>query len=74
MEAGSRMVPTTANQHQLEEELRGRKDILSVAQVVVSSLELDEVLANILGSAMAVMERPAGSIARYDRPSNKLRA
>jgi len=60
------------NQHQLEEELRGLKDILTVAQVVVSSLDLDEVLANILGSAMAVMEMTAGSIALYDRPSNKL--
>ncbi|HKI52068.1 MAG TPA: sensor domain-containing diguanylate cyclase [Geothermobacteraceae bacterium] len=60
------------NQHQLEEELRGLKDILTVAQVVVSSLEIDEVLANILGSAMAVMEMTAGSIALYDSSSNKL--
>jgi len=57
---------------QLEEELRGLKDILSVAQVVVSSLELDEVLENILGSVMAVLEMPAGSIALYDRKTNQL--
>lgn len=56
----------------LEKELRGLKNILSVAQVVVSSLNLEEVLDNILGSAMAVMEMPAGSIALYDRPSNTL--
>ncbi|ORJ61632.1 GGDEF domain-containing protein [Geothermobacter hydrogeniphilus] len=56
----------------LEKELRGLKNILSVAQVVVSSLRLEEVLDNILGSAMAVMEMPAGSIALYDRASNYL--
>ncbi len=38
----------------------------SVAQVVVSSLELDEVLQNILSSAMGIMDMPAGSIALYD--------
>lgn len=51
---------------ELEEEVRGLKNILSVAQVVVSSLELDEVLQNILGSAMATMDMPAGSIALYE--------
>jgi len=56
----------------LEEELRGLKDILSVAQVVVSSLELDEVLENILGSVMAVLEMPAGSVALYDPRTNQL--
>ena len=49
----------------LEEELRVLKDLLSVAQVVVSSLDLDEVLQNILFSAMGVMDMPAGSIALY---------
>jgi len=67
------MMKTLSGQQQLEEELRGFKDILSVAQVVVSSLELDEVLANILASAMAVMEMPAGSIALYDRANNTLK-
>ncbi len=57
---------------ELKKELRGLKNILSVAQVVVSSLNLEEVLDNILGSAMAVMEMPAGSIALYDRAANKL--
>lgn len=49
----------------LEEELRVLKDLLGVAQVVVSSLDLDEVLQNILFSAMGVMDMPAGSIALY---------
>lgn len=56
----------------LEEELRELRSILSVAQVVVSSLELDEVLDNILGSAMAIMEMPAGSIALYDEDRSEL--
>jgi len=66
------MVDTATDRQALEEELRGLKDILSVAQVVVSSLELDEVLENILGSAMAVMDMPAGSVALYDSDTNRL--
>lgn len=53
-------------QKRIEEELREMKEILSVAQVVVSSLDLDEVLHVILSSALAIMEIPAGSIALYD--------
>lgn len=56
----------------LEEEVRGLKNILSVAQVVVSSLELDEVLQNILCSAMAVMDMPAGSIVLCDDDQKEL--
>lgn len=66
------MQDQTEQLHDLEEELRGLKDLLRVAQVVVSSLELDEVLENILGSAMTIMGMPAGSIALYDQDSNKL--
>ncbi|TYO99616.1 diguanylate cyclase with GAF sensor [Geothermobacter ehrlichii] len=66
------MSDATRKPGQLEEELRGLKNILSVAQVVVSSLELDEVLDNILGSAMAIMEMPAGSIALYDERTGRL--
>jgi diguanylate cyclase (GGDEF)-like protein len=55
-----------SNDALLLEEVRGLKDILQVAQVVVSSLDLDEVLQNILHSAMAIMDIPAGSIALYD--------
>lgn len=54
------------------EELRELKDILTVAQVVVSSLDLDEVLQNILVSAMAILEMPAGSIALYDEENSRL--
>lgn len=57
----------------LVEELKSLKGILSVAQVVVSSLELDEVLQNILHSAMTIMDMPAGSIALYDAESARLR-
>lgn len=56
----------------IEEELRELKDILTVAQVVVSSIELDEVLQNILLSALAIMEIPAGSIALYDEGTSRL--
>ena len=56
----------------LVEQVQGLKGILNVAQVVVSSLELDEVLQNILHSAMAVMDMPAGSIALYDAESSQL--
>ena len=54
------------------EEIRELKDVLTVAQVVVSSLDLDEVLHNILISAMTIMEIPAGSIALYDEESSRL--
>lgn len=57
---------------QLEEELRVLRDLLSVAQVVVASLDLDEVLQNILFSAMGVMDMPAGSIALYDEDASAL--
>lgn len=56
----------------LVEELKGLKGILNVAQVVVSSLELDEVLQNILHSAMSIMDMPAGSVALYDADSARL--
>jgi len=60
------------NDAQLLEEVRGLKDILSVAQVVVSSLDLDEVLQNILHSAMAITDTPAGTIALYDDSLSQL--
>ncbi|BCR05348.1 GGDEF domain-containing protein [Desulfuromonas versatilis] len=60
------------NRQFLEQEIRGLKDLLSVAQVVVSSLDLDEVLQNILGSAMAIMDMPAGSIALYEESRNEM--
>lgn len=61
-----------AENTEIHEELRELKDVLTVAQVVVSSLDLDEVLQNILISAMAIMEIPAGSIALYDEESSRL--
>jgi diguanylate cyclase (GGDEF)-like protein len=56
----------------LSEQVKGLKGILNVAQVVVSSLELDEVLQNILHSAMAVVDIPAGSIALYNADTRAL--
>lgn len=56
----------------LDQQIKGLKGILNVAQVVVSSLDLDEVLDNILHSAMAIMEIPAGSIALYDAADSQL--
>lgn len=60
------------NDSRLAQQVQGLKGVLNVAQVVVSSLELDEVLQNILHSAMAVMEMPAGSIALYDVATSQL--
>ena len=56
----------------LERELKGLKDLLSVAQLVVSSLDLDEVLQNILLSAMTLIDAPAGTIALFDEATSKL--
>lgn len=55
-----------------DEELQCLREILTVAQVVVSSLDLDEVLQNILCSAMGIMDMPAGSIALYDEEASRL--
>ena len=63
----------TADESSLIEQVQGLKGILNVAQVVVSSLDLDEVLQNILHSAMTVMDMPAGSIALYDVSSCHLK-
>lgn len=57
----------------LAAQVQGLKGILSVAQIVVSSLELDEVLQNILHSAMSVMDMPAGSVALYDADTCQLK-
>lgn len=62
----------SAGDSRLSEKIDGLKGILNVAQVVVSSLNLDEVLQNILHSAMAVMDMPAGTIALYDEDSSRL--
>jgi len=56
----------------LERELKGLKDLLNVAQVVVASIELDEALQNILLSAMSMVDMPAGTVALYDEVTNKL--
>lgn len=55
-----------------DEELSCLREVLSVAQVVVSSLDLDEVLHNILCSSLGIMDMPAGSIALYDESLNRL--
>jgi diguanylate cyclase (GGDEF)-like protein len=55
-----------------DEELNCLREVLSVAQVVVSSLDLDEVLHDILCSALGTMDMPAGSIALYDDSLNRL--
>jgi diguanylate cyclase (GGDEF)-like protein len=53
----------------LEKEVQGLRSILSVSQVVVSSLEMKEVVENVLYSAMTVMDMPAGSVALFDESS-----
>lgn len=54
------------------EELAGLREVLSVAQVVVSSLDLNDVLQDILCSALGIMDMPAGSIALYEEESRRL--
>lgn len=66
------MTTDNGSPENIEEELRSLKGIVSVAQVVVSSLELDEVLQNILYSAMATMGMPAGSIALFEEKFSEL--
>jgi len=56
----------------LKRQLKDLRSILSVAQVVVSSLDLDEVLQNILCSAMAILDMPAGSVALYEENNCEL--
>lgn len=57
---------------ELAEQVQGLKGVLNVAQVVVSSLDLDEVLQNILLSAMSVIDMPAGTIALYNASTYEL--
>jgi len=57
---------------ELEEELNGLRGLLRVAQMVVSSLDIGEVLQNILTSALEIMEMPAGSIALVDEATRQL--
>jgi len=54
------------NDEVLIEQINGLRGILDIAKIVVSSLDLDEVLQKILHSAMSVMDMPAGSVALYD--------
>ena len=61
-----------ADGSKLVAQVQGLKGILNVAQIVVSSLELDEVLQNILHSAMSVMDMPAGTVALYDANTYQL--
>jgi len=66
------MTEDRIRREQLEAELRGLKDVLDVARAVVSTLDLDAVLQNILSHAMDFVGVPAGSIALYDKKSNRL--
>lgn len=48
-------------------------DILETARAVISQLDLDKALAVVLRRSLAVTRTRAGSIALYDRTSNRLR-
>lgn len=63
---------TSGSFDSLEEKLQGLQDILEVAKNVVSSLNLDSVLQNILGHALDIAKMPAGSIALYDDDRRQL--
>ncbi|HEX9860501.1 MAG TPA: sensor domain-containing diguanylate cyclase [Nitrospirota bacterium] len=56
----------------LNEEVRELIDLLEVAKLVVSTLDIDQVLDAILKSAMKLTSTSAGSIALYDKATNEL--
>ncbi len=51
------------------DEARGLMGLLSIAQVVVSALEMEEAAKNILYCSMAALDMPAGSVALFDERS-----
>ncbi len=55
--------------HNLHEEIRGLRDLLSIAQIVVSAIEMAEAAQNILYCSMAALDMPAGSVVLFDEPS-----
>ena len=61
-----------ASRKELAEQLSGVRLVLNTAQVVVSSLNLNEVLQNILHGAMSIMDMPAGTLALYDNDTCQL--
>ena len=57
---------------ELEGQVRALNDLIEVAQASVSTIDLEELLAAILKSAMNFAEMPAGSVALYDASSGEL--
>ena len=66
------MTDKSSKTSHLEEEVRELRSILGVAQAVVSSLDLDAVLATILDSAMSILDTPAGAVALYDEKRGEM--
>jgi len=60
------------NTKALNEEVRDLLDLLDVARLVVSTLEMDQVLEAILKSAMKLTGTSAGSIALYHKETREL--
>ncbi len=56
----------------LEKQVDGFRELIEVAQSVVSTIDLDSVLQSILLSAMKFAATPAGSIALYEIKRNEL--
>ncbi|MBJ6724950.1 GGDEF domain-containing protein [Geomesophilobacter sediminis] len=55
-----------------QKQVKALQDLISVAQAVVSTLDLDAVLQTILTSAMEFADTPAGSIALYNARRREL--
>ena len=66
------MTDKSSKTSHLEEEVRELRSIIGVAQAVVSSLDLDAVLATILDSAMSILDTPAGALALYDEKRGEM--
>lgn len=60
------------NANKLKNQVQALIDLIVVAQVSVSSIELDTLLGSILESAMSFTDMPAGSVALYDKRSGEL--
>jgi len=53
-------------------EVKELTDLFEIAKTVVSTLDLDKVLASILKSAMDIADTPSGSIALYSKMKNEM--
>lgn len=66
------MVSGNTKETELRQEIRVLKDVLDVAQVVVSSLDLDAVLHAIVKNGLDIVGVPLGSVALYEEQTQEM--